>query len=214
MIEDCRADKPAGWSYFLKTYTPVMRRWLAHYCPGADLDRILPPVKQAVAAMEPGPERPFLCELRQAVVAAAESGDPVERGLDLETLSSALEPLTVIEKQAVCLELMGYPDADAARMLRMDGATVAKMRDKAADLMRSRVDTWRRTLIAECGPALRRAIAGARSAECYPPKTFFDFLDGRTNWYARGELGRHVVSCWFCIDHFCRCREVSDSPRA
>ena len=31
MIQDCRAGKPAGWSYFLANYKPVVERLAAHY---------------------------------------------------------------------------------------------------------------------------------------------------------------------------------------
>ena len=69
MIQDCRADKPEGWSYFITNYVPVIRKLLAHYGKPGDLDRVLLALRKAdsslFASIEPAPERWFLAELRQ-----------------------------------------------------------------------------------------------------------------------------------------------------
>ena len=68
-------------------------------------------------------------------------------------------------------------------------------------------------MLAENGRALGRAAAAAAGAECLPPKTFLDMLDGRTTWRGREQLEQHVTGCWHCVDHFCRLVEVVEVLR-
>jgi hypothetical protein len=133
--------------------------------------------------------------------------------LDLELLGKALEPLTVVEKQAAWLETMRYAPKEAATLLRMEPRTVEKIRDRAADLLRGALDTWRRTLLVDNGRQLGRWAGTVQTTECPPAKAFLDALDGRSTWQHRGELERHVTGCWFCIDHYCRMAEVLEFVR-
>ena len=222
MIRDCRADRAQGWSYLVSRYVPVIRRLLAHYFPtrGGEvglIDRALEalrrPDSSLFASMEPAPERWFVAELRQRVLAAIESETGAEGELDLEALQVALEPLTLVEKQAAWMETMGYRPVETGVLLRMDPRTVEKIRDKAADRIRAAMDSWRRSLMAENGRRLGRAAASARTADCLPAKAFLDVLDGRTTWRGREEMERHVSGCWHCIDHFCRIVEVKELLR-
>jgi len=70
------------------------------------------------------------------------------------------------------------------------------------------VDAWRRTLLADNGPALGREAAATTTADCLPTKAFLDVVDGRTTWRDREMMERHLKSCWHCVDHFCRILEV------
>ncbi len=223
MIRDCRADRPEGWSHLIASYTPAVQKLIGHYSPArasdaALLERVLRdlrrPESSLFQSLEPSPERWFVAELRQRVLAAivpAENGP--EASLDLETLAAALDPLTVIEKEAVWLETMRYSAVATGTLLRMDPKTVEKIRDRAAELLRSKVDTWCRTLLSGNGALLGRAAAAASTAACPPSKTFLDVLDGRATWRGRDELEAHVRSCWHCIDHFCRMAEVIELLR-
>jgi hypothetical protein len=219
MIQDCRADRPAGWSHFISHYVPVIRKIAAHYCPGQAADSVLPalrrPESSLFATLEPAPERWFVAELRQRVLATLDShaGDRAAGELDLETISKALEPLTLLEKQAVWLETMRYAPERAGVLLRMDPSTVQKIREKGADRLRGQLDTWSRTLLPDAGRPLGRAAAAARTPGCLPAKAFLDVLDGRTTWGGREQLESHVAACWHCIDHFCRLAEVLDLLR-
>ena len=222
MIQDCRAGKPAGWSFFTKSYTWVIRALLAHYFPerGRDaqlIDRVLETLRaELFQTLEPAPERVFVAELRQHVLAAVEAdraGDIPEIELDLDAMTQALAPLTAVEKQAVWFETMRYDAAAAGRMLRADPKTIQKNRERAAELIRGAVDSWRRTLVAENGPQLGRTAAAQAGKECPGPKPFFNMLDGRITWRDREELERHVAACWHCVDHFCRLREAADLLR-
>jgi hypothetical protein len=230
MIRDCRADKPAGWSYFLAQYVPVIRGLVTHYFPerAADpalVERVLAALRQPQSSLfeslDPAPERAFVAGLRQRVLAAVEAdraGLAPEVPIDLEVLGPALEPLTLTEKLAVWFETMGYSAADAARMLRMSPQTADKIRTRSAELVRGGVDAWSRTLLAENGPSLGREAAGLctkdATKDCLPAKAFLDIIDGRTNWRGREEMERHVKTCWHCIDHYCRLLEVVDVLRA
>ena len=213
MVRDCRADRPEGWAYFVTQYTPVIRRILAQYASDNPqrVERILresrSPESSLFQSVDPSPERWFVAELRQKILAGLESPDP-EIAIDLETLAAALEPLTVVEKLAVWTETMRYDAAATAALLRMSPDTVTKIRDRAAELIRGKADAWRSGILVENGPALGRAAAATGSAECFPSKTFLDILDGQTTWSGRESTARHVIACWRCIDHFCRMAEV------
>lgn len=202
--------------YFVVHYVPVIRQALAHYAPpraqdAALLNHILRIVRQPGSflfqATEPPEERWFVAQLRQ-LVAAELSLPPAEIPLDLETLTAALGPLTMTEKQAAWLETMGYSPAEAGPMLRVSPETVEKVRHRAAELIRGKVDSWRRTLLAENGPALAREAAAGAGQDCLPTKAFLDVVDGRTTWRGREMMDRHLLGCWHCIDHFCRMLEA------
>jgi hypothetical protein len=198
-----------------------MRRLIAHYAPAqaddrALIERLLSAIRKPAAGLfesvEPVPERYFVGELRQMVVGALEAAEP-DITVDLVTVSAALEPLTVTEKHAAWLETMRYTPQHAAAMLRISDATVERIRVRAAELVRGKVDRWRRTLLAENGAALGRDAASASTADCLPSKAFLDILDGRTTWAVREQVDRHVTGCLHCIDHFCRMMETIELGR-
>ena len=224
MIRDCRQDRPEGWSYFVQQYVPVVRALLAHYFPDHDaearLERVLlklrDPQSSVFQSLEPAPERAFVAGLRQHTLAAAEGdragGAPP--GIEIETLSAALEPLSLTEKLAVWFETMLYDDRATGRMQRMSPETAGKIRARAADLIRGSLDNWSRTLLADNGAQLGAAAVAQSTQDCLPAKAFFDVIDGRATWRGREEMERHVKSCWHCVDHYCRLLEVVDLLRA
>jgi hypothetical protein len=218
MIGDCRANRPEGWRYFAANYVPAIRGLLAHYATDDEglLERVLASIRRPesglFSSMEPVPERPFVAELRQQTLAELPETEP-EMDLSLETLAEAFASLTMVEKQAAWIEGMQYPAEETGAMLRMAPATVAKIRERAAELLRGKSDSWRRSLLRENGRPLGRSAAAARSPECLPAKTFLDVLDGRMSWASREELERHVTECFHCIDHFCRMAEVIEMLR-
>jgi hypothetical protein len=218
MIADCRAGHAQGWRFFVSSYVPVIRKLMAHYQPRAPsaLEPILAelhrPESALLQSLDPAPERWFVAQLRQKVLAQLAPVSPASI-IDLETISAALEPLTLVEKQVAWLETMRYSPAETGVLLRMAPATAEKIRGKAAELIRGKADSWSRDILAENGRALGAAAAAAAGAECLPPKTFLDLLDGRTTWQGRGELERHVTRCWHCIDHYCRLVEVVELLR-
>ena len=214
MIRDCRAGKPEGWSYFIVQYVPVIRKVLAHYYPDAatSLEQLLPALRATLSSLDPVAERPFVAGLRQNVLAAAA---PAQEGdIELDVLGEALDPLTVVEKEAVWFETMRYNADEAGRMLRMAPATVEKIRARAGELLRGKLDRWRSTILTDNGLPLGRAAADRGTEACIPPKDLLDMIDGRTTWTAREAIERHVNACWHCIDHFCRLHETIDLLRA
>lgn len=225
MIRDCRADRAEGWAHFISHYVPVIRKLVTHYFPqqaqpGGQIEQVLRalrrPESSLFQSLEPAPERWFVAELRQRVLAAFEEFDSAPQRdleLDLETLAEALNPLTVVEKQAAWLETMRYTPEQTGVLLRMEPRTVEKIRDKAAERLRGHLDQWRRSLLAESGAPLGRAAAAAHTPDCLPAKAFLDVLDGRSTWQRREQLERHVTACWHCIDHFCRLTEVVELLR-
>ena len=213
MVRDCRANRAEGWSYFVSNYVPVIRKLLAHYASEESslvegvLVAIAKPESSVFQSLEPAPERWFVAELRQNIHGQIQVDTP-EITIDLETVAAALEPLTVVEKQAAWLETMGYDSAASGAMLRMAPRTVEKIRGRASELIRGAIDNWRHSLLAENGVALGRAAAAGAGKDCLPAKSFLDMIDGRATWRVREEMERHITACWHCIDHFCRMAEV------
>jgi hypothetical protein len=218
MARDCRENRPEGWRYLARNYVPVIRKVLAHYAPAAPapVERILTAVARPdsglFSSVEPGPERQFVAELRQKALAELAFRAP-EIPIDLEAIGEAWAPLTIVEKQAAWTEGMRYAAPEAGAMLRMAPATVEKIRERAAELLRGKVDSWSRKMLAENGLTLGREAAAARGPECLPAKAFLDVLDGRTTWFGREQMERHVAGCLHCIDHFCRMAEVIELLR-
>ena len=220
MIQDCRANRPEGWSYFLTNYLPVVRQFLKHYYPDRAADQsLLERVLRAnlFQSLDPAPERTFVAELRQHVLRAVEadraSAAP-EISIDIEALGAALEPLTLTEKLVAWFETMYYAVSDTGRMLRMSPQTAEKIRARAAELIRGSLDAWRSSVLPENGPLLGQAASALSTKDCLPAKAFFDVIDGRTTWRGREEMEQHVKGCWHCLDHYCRLLEVVDVLRA
>jgi len=161
MIQDCRANRPEGWSYFLTNYLPVVRQFLKHYFPdrAADqslLERVLR--TNLFQSLDPAPERTFVAELRQHVLRAVEadraSAAP-EISIDIEALGAALEPLTLTEKLVAWFETMYYAVSDTGRMLRMFAA------NRGEDPRpRRRVDPRQPGCLAQFGAPRERTAAG------------------------------------------------------
>jgi len=230
MVRDCRADLPQGWRYFASNYVTPIRKILSQYGNGSgtSIEAVLLSLRKPDAklfqSLDPSPERWFLAQLRQAVLSQL-IAPHAEIPLDLETVTAALEPLTVVEKQAAWFETMRYDAAVTGEMMRVSPATVEKIRARASELIRGKVDMWRRTLLADNGLALgREAAAAAPGAGCLPIKAFLDILDGRTTWRNRELTEEHANRCWHCLDHFSRivevvwlsrsCRPLSDAEAA
>lgn len=218
MVRDCRADMAEGWRYFAANYVPLIRKLLAHYATDdpASLERVLRAIRDPRSSMfqplEPAPERWFVAELRQAVLGQF-APPPPAIAIDLETVAAALEPLTVVEKQAAWTETMRYTPAGAGAMMRVSEETVEKIRGRAAEMIRQKSDAWSRDLLAANGRQLGVAAAADAGTDCLPAKTFLDIIDGRMTWRSREEMERHVNGCWHCIDHFCRMLEVVELMR-
>jgi hypothetical protein len=220
MVRDCRAGAVRGWTHFVTHYTPIVRRVVAHYRPEQSVDQATARVLAAIhgdgalfRAIEPVAERVFVTALRQHVLALLERDEhsiAPEVALDPTEVLESLAPLTVVEKQAVWLDAMRYDEETTARMLRMDARTAGRIRERAAELMRTRFDRWSRDALRANGPALGRAAAAAATPQCHAPKIFLDLIDGRTTWEGRENAERHTGDCLRCLDHFCRIHEAVD----
>lgn len=216
MVQDCRADKPEGWTYFISNYVPLIRKLLAHYGDAGALDRVLLAVRRPESSLfqsvEAVPERWFIADLRQVVLAETPIPAP-DIEVDLETVAAAFEPLTLVEKQVAWIETMHYDAGETGAMMRMAPQTVEKIRERSAELLRGKVDSWRRTLLAENGRLLGEAAAGLSNKDCLHAKVFLDILDGRATWRGRETMEQHVLRCWHCIDRFSRMVEVVELIR-
>lgn len=221
MVQDCRTNLPEGWRHFVACYVPVIRRILAQYVPGEAKDaKLLEGVLVAIGRPEsslfsgltPAPEGGFVAELRQHVLAQLVR-PAAELEIDLEAVAEALEPLTMTERQAVWFETMGYPPEATGPMLRVSAQTVEKVRERASELIRGKVDAWRRTLLFENGAALGASALASAGKDCLAAKAFLDVIEGRTVWRDREMMDQHLRGCWHCVDHFCRLMEVNEWVR-
>lgn len=225
MIRDCRGNQPEGWRYLVTHYVPAIRYLLAHYygTRAADvklIDRVLAKLRDPFAALfaEPGPgtEREFVAALRQAVVEIVENdkgSNAAEIPLDLETMTAALAPLTATEKQMLWLESMAYPADLAAKMMNLEPSTIARLRERAGELLRGQMDRWKQGMVGDNGLALGRMAAGAGTTGCLPAKAFLDTIDGRITWDRKQDCESHVATCWHCVDYFSRIREADYALR-
>lgn len=224
MIYDCRAGKPEGWRYLITYYVPVVRWLLAHYYHdrASDLtliERVLLVLKRPSHPLYTAShvtERQFVAALRQEVVAAVEAdraSTAPEVDLDLDILTRAFEPLTAMERQFIWLESMGWSHADSARMINIEASTVEAARTRADELLRQNLDRWQKGLIGRNGLGLGRLAVAAKGERCMEPRMFLDAIDGRITWSRKKDLEFHLLSCWHCVDHFCRIREADFALR-
>jgi hypothetical protein len=210
MIRDCRANAPAGWSYFVQTYLPVTRWLLDHYQQHKRpletvLSELHSPALPLWAAPGPMTERDFVVQLRLQIIP-----DPRVEGnpLDLEILSTAFEPLTAIERQFVWFDTMGYDTQKTATVINVEQATVEGARTRAEEMLRGAMDNWTRGLLRTHGWALGHAARGTKTEACFPHLAFLDVIDGRITWSRKKDIEFHLMKCWYCVDHFCRIREA------
>lgn len=225
MMSDCRANKREGWSFFVTQYLPVCRALLAHYFADRAADTaLLGRVATATCRPESGLfadrglalEREFVGDLRQHVLAAVEADRASEAAvapLDLEILTKALEAFTPLERQAAWLMTMRYDAAETARILRMEPKTVEAVRERAIDAVRHHVDNRSRDILETNGVALGRDTAAGKTDSCLPARAFLDLLDGKMTWRRRQDMEFHLNTCWHCVDHLCRLREVDELLR-
>ncbi len=219
MVRDCRAGNHAGWSNLVRYYLPVLRKLLQHYYAAREgdhqlMERVLLKLKNPELPLYDGKaltEREWLCQLRQELLriverdqASAEASVPV----DLETLTLALEPFSIIDRQFVWLETMGYSPEVTAKMLNLDTSSVVKARERAEEALRGNMDRWRRGLLPENGLALSRMAESARGERCLTARAYLDTIDGRITWGQKKDYELHLKECWHCVDAFCRIREV------
>ena len=207
MIEDCRRNRPEGWTYFVRHYAAAALAFARRYRPerAGDPVALVAGLARADSPLFAAglPERDFVAELRQRVL----EGEPAEWTLafDFAEFARRLEPFTVIEKQAVWLETMRYDVAAAGAMLKMLPESVERVRSKAAELVGP---------LAGHACAFARATAAVRTEKCPPSAALLDYIDGRLTWTAREEVEGHVNSCWHSVDHLCRLREAAELLRS
>jgi hypothetical protein len=220
MIRDCRENRKEGWIFLIQNHVPFLRQLLAQYYAdrAGDLEllnRVLKTLHNPASELyqKPGPtsEREFLVHLRQVALAAVETdkaSTAPEIPLDLETLTEAFGPLTVVERQLAWLETMGYDAVATGKLMNAAVETVDKVREKADELLRLKLDSWRRRMLEENGVVLRQLAAVPRGENCLAIKSYLDAIDGRMTWARKHEDEFHMSECWHCVDHFCRVREA------
>jgi len=216
MIGDCRAGKPAGVVHFVRHFLAGCRSLTLHYGGGEEeVSTLLGRAPKALAAMEPGPERRIMVDLRPLIQECAGYGKGVKpTGLDLVTLSKALEEFSVLERQMVWLSSMGYDAAGIARILRVSAETAGKACVRAAELVRPHLSNWTQTILRDAGPELGEEARGAKPEEPVSFREYIEIVDGRLTWANRVPVERGLAQSWHEIDHLCRVREADDALRS
>jgi hypothetical protein len=216
MVHDCAAGAPAGWRHFVKTFLPALRDMARHYGAGdGALDRAVESLRAPGSPLWNADsligERDFLARLRPLVAGEHEPG---AGSLDLETVAAAFEPLTLVERQVVWLEIMRYDADGAAVLMRISPESSRKIRERAGELLRSKVDAWSEDLLTREGAALQAEAAANVPEHPVGVRDFLDIIDGRATWSFRRDVERKLEASWYEIDHFCRLREADQLLRA
>ncbi len=213
MIPDCKANKPEGWLYLVRMFAPPLRRLVESYGGGEEQFRALLAGLRDFPDIPPAVEREFLLGMRPRILDAA-GWKPRDAGtLDLETFIEALEELTALERQAVWFETFPYPPAKAALMTRMSEDTHTKARERAAELLRVKLDNWTATIVRDNAAGLSEAVRAAIPAQPTPFRSYIDVIDGRMTWATRVAVARGLAGSWYEVDHFCRVREADAAIR-
>lgn len=207
MISDCRAGKPAGWLYLVKQFVPPLRWILERHGMGdAELRGVLTELKAGgIARFEPMVHREFIAGLRP------EPASPGEPPFELSTLSEAMTDVPVLERQNLWFETMTYDTVLTAKLLRQAPETAKATRDRLLDLLRTKLDSWTRTMLRDHGKALGAAARAAKPEEPVRFRDYLDIIDGRMTWQNRVAVDRALLEHWYEIDQFCRVREADAS---
>jgi hypothetical protein len=202
MIADCRANNPAGWLFFAEKAVPPLQWLYRRYGLGEDAVRArIASLRSHFPEFAPMSLRQFIAALRPETAAR-------ESNVAIEDVAAALEPLTVLERQLVWLETMGYDTPEAARLTRMSPETAASIRDKAAELLRGKFDSWTRTMLRDNGASLGAQARRAKPGEPVRFNDYLDILDGRMTWQNRATVDLRLAESWYEVDQFCRVREA------
>jgi len=212
MITDCRAGKPEGWIFFVTHLIQPCRTILKHYGGDEDaLRRFLVDKRSVITASEPATSRHLMTRWRGALLESAGYPQrPVRHDLDLEILQEALVELMPLERQMVWLETMEYGIEESATLMHVAPDAVMRAREKAGEMLRSKMDHWWKSILFDCGPSLGAAARAAIPAEPVAFNTFIEVIDGRLTWQGRFEVDRSLSGSWHEVDHFCRVREADE----
>jgi hypothetical protein len=223
MIRDCQAgvdpkNAADGWIYLVDEFVPAIASIAQHYC-GGDSARSDAAVRNVVErlrgpaslfqGMAPCHQREFLYQLRPLILdACGRTMAPGSGALDLELVTEALQPLSATERQAAWLETYGYDVAPTAVLMRMAPETVAKLRERVAELLRSKLDSWSAGVLAREGIALGAELETQDVTEPLEFRHFLDVIDGRITWQRKTALERQLESSWPEVHKACRIREA------
>lgn len=204
MISDCRAGKPEGWRFLAQNFVPPIRWLLTRYGQGEpELRAKLLELKSGgIQRFQPIVYREFIAGMRPEPAAAGEAP------FDLEALSEAMTDVPALERQNLWFETMRYDVAETARLLRQSVETATAARERMLELLRTKLDSWTRTILREHGPALGIAARAAKPEQPVSFRLYLDIIDGRATWQTRAEVERAMLVNWYEIDQFCRVREA------
>ena len=207
MISDCRSGKPEGWLFMVRQFVPPLRWLLARYGQGeAELRSLLLELKNGgIQRFQPVVHREFVAALRP---------EPILPGVppfELSQLSEAMLEVPVLERQNLWFETMRYDIPLSAKLLRQSAETTQAARERMLELLRSKLDSWSRTMLHDHGPALGVAARAEKPAEPVPFRHYLDIIDGRMTWQNRVGVERALTDSWYEVDHFCRVREADAS---
>ena len=204
MISDCQAGKAEGWLFLVRQFVPPLKWMLERHGLGEpELRAVLQELKGGgIARFEPMVHREFIAGLRPEPVS------PGEPPFALETLTEAMTDVPGLERQNLWFETMGYDTTLTAKLLRQAPETARATRDRLLELLRTKLDSWTRTMLRDHGKALGAAARAAKPAEPIRFRHYLDIIDGRMTWQNRVAVDRALLEHWYEIDQFCRVREA------
>ncbi|MCC6586986.1 MAG: hypothetical protein IT168_09870 [Bryobacterales bacterium] len=214
MVADCQAAKHEGWMFFAQRMVPALRLLARHYKLGEEAVRRFVTAPEVFRNATPMPEREFLTQQREALLAAGGYQGGKAGTLDLKTVAEAFSELTTVERQIAWLETLEYSTAEAAWLLRASEQTAVNARRKAGDALRAKLDSWTANILWENGSALGGEARAAAPAEATTLRVCYDLIDGRLTWRDRAEFEHRLQNSWWEIDQLCRAREADEALRA
>jgi hypothetical protein len=203
MIADCQAGKAQGWIYFADEMIAPLRWLYARYGLGKEaLQAKVVELKKEIREYAPMVQREFIAALRPH---PAPKPNP---GIELSTLATALQDLTIVERQIVWFDTMGYGIPDTARLMRLSEETAAGARERAAEALRKALDDWSVSLLRDNGASLGAQARAAVPEEKVSFRDYLNIIDGRMTWHDRAGVELKLKASWHEIDQFCRVREA------
>ena len=219
MIRDCQAGRAEGWLYLVDAFVPAITTIAKHYGGGdAELRQILTRLREKdgpLMTMEPCHQREFLYQLRPLILECTGTDVKANKDTpDLEAILTALAPLSATERQAAWLESFRYDATEIAVIMRMAPDTVAKLRQRVAELLRGGLDTWSAGMLATHGAALGAELETMPTTEPMEFRHFLDVMDGRVTWQRRTGFERQLEGSWPEVHKACRIREADQALAA
>lgn len=216
MQEACRADEPAAWLHFIRSYAPLAKQLLRHYFPEQEQRALLAAVFRAARdqgrawqGFAGAGEKEFVLHFRNFVLAqgrAARGGSP-ETPVTPEAFWKVLQEFPPLQRELLALAFHRYAPEELSALLKFETESAAAVVAQA----REKLGAERGTALAPGldHDALFVALEKQRTELCVPDRVYARLVDGQVTWREREEIDRHLENCLYCLNRFAEFREAA-----